>query len=194
MRYQLVLLITFSVVVLQTNGLFLFKSRSAQEESDIETNSVSVGNNRFETIAVLTRFVQTYKPKLMPVLTEIAITNPAILRLITGGINKRDTESQLRPVTGETVTRKMFDFVLDNDSDDCFKKFACSLSKINNFNSSQLMDLEFNNESNESLSRNSECSHKYFKCSFKQFKIRDIIESMSESMSQPFRGIEEAMD
>jgi hypothetical protein len=191
MRYQLVLLITFSIIVLQTNGLFLFKSRSAEEESDIETNSVGVGNNRLETIATLTRFVQTYKPELLPVLTEIAIANPAILRLITGGINKRNTESQLRPDTEDpTVTRRMFDFVLDNDSDDCFKKFTCSLSKKNNFNSSQLMDLDLNYENNESISRDSECSQKYSKCSFKEYKIRDIIDSMSE----PLRGIEKTMD
>jgi hypothetical protein len=188
---QLVLLITFSIIVLQTNGLFLFKSRSAEEESDIETNSVGVGNNRLETIATLTRFVQTYKPELLPVLTEIAIANPAILRLITGGINKRNTESQLRPDTEDpTVTRRMFDFVLDNDSDDCFKKFTCSLSKKNNFNSSQLMDLDLNYENNESISRYSECSQKYSKCSFKEYKIRDIIDSMSE----PLRGIEKTMD
>lgn len=188
---QLVLLITFSIIVLQTNGLFLFKSRSAEEESDIETNSVGVGNNRLETIATLTRFVRTYKPELLPVLTEIAIANPAILRLITGGINKRNTESQLRPDTEDpTVTRRMFDFVLDNDSDDCFKKFTCSLSKKNNFNSSQLMDLDLNYENNESISRYSECSQKYSKCSFKEYKIRDIIDSMSE----PLRGIEKTMD
>jgi hypothetical protein len=194
MRYQLVLLITFSVIVLETNGLFLYKSRSAQ----VETNSVGVGN-RLETIAVLTRFIRTYKPELLPVLTEIAIANPAILRLITGGINKRDTESQLRPDTQSqlspdtedpTVTRRMFHFVLDNDSDDCFKKFTCSLSKKNNFNSSQLMDLELDNENNESISRDSECSQKYSKCSFKEYKIRDMIDSMSE----PLRGIEKTTD
>jgi len=156
---------------------FVFR-KTIEEEPQV--NSVGNGNN-MQIISVLMRYISTYKPELMPVLTNIALQNPQLLRLIIGGLAKRDTESQLETgVDDSSITRKMFDHVLEHDTDDCFKKLTCNLSNKNHFNSTDFMDLELNHmDSNE-------CNQKFSKCPFKEYKIKDIIETMSE----PLRGSE----
>ena len=188
-----------------SDAFFLFKKkwhfvRHESDDSDDNTEDntedndvVSNGGGGGKTSEILVRllpvlldWVTKNKPELLPKLLDFAIANPQILNLLTGpssgGKTKRDTTSQVEYNTNEetpdqTIVRRMFEFVLENDSDDCFKKYVCGLAREANPSNSTLSAIE---EENETASIRQECSSKFAKCSFKEYKTRDTITVLSD--------------
>jgi len=140
-------------------------------------------------LPTMMRWMSTNKPEMLPVLTEFAIANPKILRLLldSGDRRKRDVDSQVQysrqRMTDPEVIRRVFEFALDHDYDDCFRKYVCALSKQikdsdtpSNRNSTDTETAE----DNEFISFREECSSNFSKCSYKDFKTRDVITELSD--------------
>jgi len=209
MNYYILFSLPILALIIQTtDSLFLFKNRnrlqqSSSDDSDIDDNNIggSGGGGSLRWVSVLMNYITENKPELLPILTEIAVQNPQLLRLVIGGLTKRDTTSQVeyneeeQPVD-PVVVRRMFEYVLDNDNDDCFKKFACGLTKNNkNITTDMTADelIGYNlAEDNEAIDIRQECSQRFTRCSFKEYKTRDTMTEDSERQLRQMSGISQS--
>ena len=154
------------------------------KENEIDEEPVGVQS----ILPTMMRWMSTNKPEMLPVLTEFAIANPKILRLLLAPGDerrKRDVESQVQyskeQMSDPEIIRRVFEFAMDHDYDDCFKKYVCSLTK-----QIQGLDRPSNStegqlpEDNEPISLREECSSKFSNCSYKDFKTRDVISELSD--------------
>jgi len=172
--------------------------QQAGQLEQASTGSSSGGSLRW--VSKLLQYITEYKPELLPVLLDIAAKNPGLLQSVAGGLTKRDTSSQVEynsnddegtgAVDRDTnddsvdpiVLRRMFEYVLDNDSDDCFKKYVCGLTKTalpsDTVTADELMAADPVDD-NESVSQRKECQTKFSKCLFKDYKVADVVKHLS---------------